>query len=286
MKTTKGTAPLFLLLGVFAIFLAVGGVWYFNSKQPAQSVGQNQVVPPSIPAGWKTYTGDSISFKYPADWKVTKDYYQTPAEEAQGMPASVVDLSVTPNNQQSPYDAIVFGGRQFDCNPDGVGFPRCLTIYEPVHTQSKNAAVLSVFDAMVKTITYTSPQDFTIQSPFHNNEWTAGKSYVVQWTTTTTVPNVTLTLLDARKYQGDPVWQAANVPNPGSYMMHLPIGKSSNLSQSPYTLFGPYILSISARGGTVKIPSGGTGVRYYTGVSDPFWINSQGEPNFTGVPRG
>ena len=283
--TIKGTATYMNL---------EGGFWGIVAEEVVvPEVGSTQI----STNNWLSYYDEEFSgfqFKYPNGWKVTKAYYQTPGEQGAGIKPSVIGLGIVPVGESDDLHGdpsnlpkgIAIGGRQIGC--DNAQASRCLTVYNvPVYTRNTDSETIKIFNSFVATI-IKKPVDIKISSPAHNVIWDTGKTYKVEWKYIKEQTNssnlVSLTLINTNEEGLSQTFWQADVKDTGSYEIKIPYGKSATAVQEK---FGPYYFEIHANPKSVTFPSGGGGVRYDTGWSDLFYINSQtGEPNFPAIPRG
>ena len=115
-------------------------------------------------AGWKTYEWkfykNIISFKYPANWVVEKEYYLTPAQQITGESPNNIGLFIYPKNNK--LDNIHIAGRQNSCDKSQK-HTKCISneAYDVIFTDSKNAEILKIFEQMLSTFKFIAPVDQT-----------------------------------------------------------------------------------------------------------------------------
>jgi len=217
---------------------------------------------------WLSYSWDGLNFKYPPNWEITKEYYQTPGMLDQGIPPEVVGLDLARKGPQPSIGYISMGGRQVNC---GVITNKCLSLLETVYVSSDDKQLEKIFDLFITTITRdASADDIKILNPLHGEKWEAGKTYKIKYELGDSNKNVFINMVDSRKYSKPVVWQACDVLNTGEYEITIP-GQPGQ-QQNPY---GPYTISITAPEGYV---AGTENFKFYYGESNPFWIVSSSEP--------
>ena len=64
-------------------------------------------------------SGTKVSFKYPPNWIVQKEYYSTPAQQASGeIPQNIGLFLIPEGGSNEGVDYIHMGGRQNCCEPN------------------------------------------------------------------------------------------------------------------------------------------------------------------------
>lgn len=176
----KGFANIIIIAVVLLIGLSLAGYFTFvrKAERPQEQLPSQQ--PQDETAGWKVYTHENISFRYPWDWIVNPEYYSTPGGEP-----SVIGLVMTPPSAPNAYDAIFADGRQYTCESDS-NATRCL--YKEghyFHTPSKNPEVLRIFDLLTKTVVVkrVSVQDETANwKTYQSDKYGFEVKYPPEWT--------------------------------------------------------------------------------------------------------
>lgn len=103
-------------------------------------------------SGLKTYnwtiTGDTISFQYPNDWTVEKEYYSTPAEQLAGTSENIGLFIYQTNNKQ---DNIHIDGRQNSCD-SSQSYTRCISTNGHIITINSKNQDISKFNKILSTL--------------------------------------------------------------------------------------------------------------------------------------
>ncbi|WP_263416252.1 GPI anchored serine-threonine rich family protein [Terriglobus albidus] len=215
---------------------------------------------------WKTYEWGGFSFRYPPEWQVAPQYYQTPPEELTGKPASVVGLTVSPPGEpRTGRRLISIGGRQANC----VASPscKCVTIYIEIETCNPDTETTRVFDLMLTTIRDKDPAaSFRITSPAAQDRLHPNTHYTIRWSTKPRlhISKVSLIVHDTTRYWRDGlVLDARDIPNTGEYAWLIPNSVPSR---------GPFLIEISYLKPMGAEPPALSKSQIYAGRSNPFYI--------------
>lgn len=266
----KGFVNIILIV---IIVILVGVVGYFVLVRKPEVVPVSQIPPPTteeptITENWLTYEWGIVRFKYPPDWRVEKNYYKTPAQEAAGEPASVIGLTASPGDKPVDNYSILFGGRQVNCQ--NLNVPRCFTFYTiPIYTFNKNSEILGVFDSLIKSISYNNPDaTFQILFPEAKAQLEPNTTYTIRWKTKPDlqIKKVKLIAFDTSRYwQEGLILSVENIPNTGSYEWTIPSVIKSE---------GPYLLGVSYCESIIPPPVGTiSSCKLHEGWSDLFYIS-------------
>ena len=272
---TKGiSTPIAIIIIIVLAVVLVGGVlayqyWWTPIKEtkiPEVETPKDETV------NWLIYNWGVLQFKYPQNWKVKKGYYRTPAQEAAGEPASVVGLSLFPEEWLTNQDSIGISGRQVNCSLFGDN-PCFIFFTIPVYPISKNPEILKVFDTFIKTITYNNPDAaFQIIFPSSADQLEVNKKYLIQWRTSAKlqIQKVNLVAFDtSMNWQEGLILSADNISNTGEYEWVIPSTIKSN---------GPYLISISYCEPIIPPPPGTiSSCKLHEGYSNPFYISTSNQ---------
>lgn len=240
-----------LVVAGLAVFLVVN---YFPKQPGGENKGQGL---------WQDFKWEIIKFKYPPDGQVDKVYYRTSAQEVAGEPEILVGLIIHEKGTSSTtQDVILVGGVQANCQT--MDAPRCSTYFNmPFYTYSTNPQVITVFEALLKTVGYDNPGSaFIINFPKREEELEVGLKYVIRWDIKpgSNIPAVRIIAFSTLEYWKEGLILAVdNVPNIGSYEWIVPA------STQPAA---PYLIEISSCEYTVSTSSCATRDTW----SQPFYI--------------
>lgn len=142
-----------IIIAVAALIIFGGAFAYQYLSKSQMSNPKSQINLNVQTASWKTYqwnfSGDVVSFEYPSNWVVEKEYYSTPAEQISGQSENI-GLFVYPQNNKS--DNIHIDGRQNSCDASE-NHSKCVSKEgHVIFTDSKNQDVLKTFDLFLNTI--------------------------------------------------------------------------------------------------------------------------------------
>ncbi len=152
------------IIGILAVILAVGiFAWQYFGVQKQQTKSSEQQKTQDETANWKTYEWvnnfNKISFEYPPNWVVEKEYYSTPVMQINGEQPKNVGLLIYPQNDKTNY--IHIDGRQNSCDPSE-NHAKCSSIQgHIIFTDSKNLDILKIFDQMLSTFKFTDQNQTT-----------------------------------------------------------------------------------------------------------------------------
>ena len=107
-------------------------------------------------ANWQTYDWNKISFEYPSNWNVGTTYYQTPAQQASGIPTENIGLTIFPGVKSIGNDFIAIGGHQVSCDPSE-NHTKCQfisSIANFIYTDSNNPDIVNIFDQILSTFKF------------------------------------------------------------------------------------------------------------------------------------
>lgn len=158
----KGFAALAaVLIVLFLAAVAAGSyVYFYVAPSPvpaAQTPAQLEAVDTS---NWQGYQWNGLELKYPANWIVEKTYYQSAAQQAQGLFPENIGLEIFPRTKSTRTDFIAIGGHQASCEPSQ-NHVKCDYI-EPIaniiYTDSKNQDILKIYGQMLSTFKFIELQ--------------------------------------------------------------------------------------------------------------------------------
>jgi hypothetical protein len=170
MSESRKRIVLWTIVGIMAIVM--GLFWIKGTMDGLSSLNIGKIQLPNInstletastsdqpilqnnTAGPKTYEwqfyGDKISFQYPEDWIIEKEFYLTPAQQEQGEQPQNIGLLVYPEGDS--LDNIHFNGRQNACDVSQ-NHSKCLEQEgHIIFTDSKKEEVLKIFDQIISTL--------------------------------------------------------------------------------------------------------------------------------------
>jgi hypothetical protein len=125
----KGRGGLIAIIAIVLLVVIAGGIVAaiaLTGKKPATSTGPGASTPtPSIPAGFKKFTGSTFSIAYPSDWKPVGDAQGTSGEEFTSDSGQVFQVTISAGARSGQEDLFNTGfcsvvGNASDATPAAV----------------------------------------------------------------------------------------------------------------------------------------------------------------------